>query len=297
MRSVVALPFVAVLAVVPLTLPACDDGTTGGSAGTFDSGGASGFDSGGSPDEDAAVTDSATADTSTADAADAADAAPSGGALSFDGVAAEVELPVAAGAANETAFSVEVWFKTTNATGTFFEVYGNGGADRFIFVDGGKVCFYVFTGGGNKTCTSTATYNDGAWHHAAGTLGAVGGTRVYVDGVLAPEATLATVTQSTFTTDTNFRLGYGHTDFVSAFNYYAGELDEVRVWSVERSAMDIQTNYRAHIDPGTAGLQGYWKLDEVGNATTTKDATSNGHDGTLTGFVIPPSPWVSPGAF
>ena len=54
----------------------------------------------------------------TADAVSVADTASFSGALQFDGINDLVELPtpLAAGA-NETAFSVEVWFKTTAPTG------------------------------------------------------------------------------------------------------------------------------------------------------------------------------------
>ena len=34
----------------------------------------------------------------------------------------------------------------------------------------------------------------------------------------------------------------------------------------------------------TAGLQGYWPLDESGSSTTTKDITAGAHDGTLQNF-------------
>ncbi len=228
---------------------------------------------------------------------DAMDAATGSlGALSFDGIADWVHLPAAPGGASETAFSVEVWFRTAITTGNMFEVYNSqGSADRFISLNAGAVCFYVYASPIGQVCTTEATYGDGAWHHAAGTLGAVGGMNLYVDGVLA--ASLATPTASTFTTDTDFRLGLGHTGFDSPNVLLQGDLDEVRVWSVERSAADIAANYKRTIDPSTAGLQGYWKLDETGTASVAADATSGAHDGQLMNFTFTPSPWISPGPF
>jgi hypothetical protein len=118
---------------------------------------------------------------------------------------------------------------------------------------------------------------------------------LYVDGALA--ASLASPTASTFTTDTDFRLGMGHTAYVSAIVYFHGDLDEVRLWSVERSAADIAANYAHTIDPTTAGLQGYWKLEETGASTVAHDATSSANDGQLMNFTFAPSPWIAPGAF
>lgn len=216
-------------------------------------------------------------------------------ALSFDGVDDWVHLPAAAGGASETAFSVELWFRSTAATGNMFEVYNaGGGADRFLSLNDGKVCFYVYASPITQVCTAAATYGDSAWHHAAGTLG-TGGVNLYVDG--APAASSTAITASTFTGDTDFRLGMGHTAYVSGIVYFQGDLDEVRVWSVERSAADIAASYRQTVSALTSGLQGYWKLDETGTASVAVDATSGGNDGQLTNFTFTPSPWVHPGAF
>jgi hypothetical protein len=215
-----------------------------------------------------------------------------GSALSFAGDDDLVAFPTASGAANEAAYSVELWFRTTSATGMLFEVYGSG-ADRSLYVSAGKVCFYVYAPAYNEICTAAATYADGQWHHAAGTLG-TGGQHLYVDGVAGPSTT---VTASAFTSDTGFRAGYGYIGPNGPLTYFTGTIDEIRVWSVERSLADIASNRARSIDPGTSGLQGYWKLDESGAASMANDSTAAGNDGTLTGFVFSPSPWVAAGAF
>jgi hypothetical protein len=226
---------------------------------------------------------------------DAADARvwQSTGTLSFDGVDDVVNLAAAVGAASETAFSAELWFKTTAATGMLFEVYG-GGADRSIYLDNGKLCFYVYTPAYSTVCTAV-NKNDGAWHHVAGTLGAVAGQRLYVDGV--EEGSAPAVIASAFGGDSGFRLGYGYIGPNGVLTYFAGTLDEVRVWSVERTAAEIAANRSTTVAVATAGLQGYWKLDETGAAAVAADATANGNMGTLTNFSFTPSPWGGPGPF
>lgn len=291
MRSLFHGSLFALASLAPLA--ACDGETDGGTA-TFDASSPTSFDASPTPTGDAApAREDAAQPLADAATPDAKEAGPSSGALQFDGTDDVVELPAAAGGASETAMSVELWFATTKPTGTMFEVYAGGSADRFLTIDAGKVCWYVYGSPVRRICTPNAGYDDGKWHHVAGTLGAVSGMKLYVDG--ANVASAATPTSSNFTTDSNFRLGYGHTDFNSALVYFGGKIDEVRLWSVERTEAEIVASSPSTVPADTAGLQGYWKLDETGT-TTAKDAVTNGHDGMLVNFTTAPSPWV-PGAF
>ncbi|MBP9113614.1 MAG: LamG domain-containing protein [Polyangiaceae bacterium] len=219
------------------------------------------------------------------------DAAPKGNALRFDGVNDMISFTTAAGNVSETAFSSELWFRSTTMTGMLLEVFG-AGADRSIYLKDGKLCFYVYTPGFSYAC-STANFNDGSWHHVAATLGAVGGQNLYVDGVL--QSTQAATKASAFTSDSTVRAGYGYIGAVGVLTYFAGDLDEIRVWNVERTATEIASNRATTINPATAGLQYYWKLDETGTSTTTADSKGGAYTGTLTGFSTAPSPWI-PGA-
>ncbi|MCK6537913.1 MAG: LamG domain-containing protein [Polyangiaceae bacterium] len=267
-------------------------GTTGGSGGTTGgSGGTTGGTGGGATDGGADASD-AKSDASDS-GSDASDGGLSIGALRFDGTNDVVNLSTAAGAASETAFSSELWFRSVKQTGMLLEVHG-GGADRSLYLDAGKVCFYVYTPSYSTICTTAATYADGVWHHAAGTLGAAG-QYLYVDGASAASA--PAVKTSAFSGDTGFRAGYGYIGPNGVLTYFAGDLDEIRVWSVQRTASEINASKSVTISPTTTGLQGYWKLDETGGATVAADATTPAHNGTLVGFTASPSPWISPGAF
>ena len=224
------------------------------------------------------------------------DAALAGTCLRFDGVGAYVALPAADGGASETAFTSELWFKTTAPTGMLFEVYSDGvdGADRSTYLKGGKVCFYVDGSGASEICTTAATFNDSTWHNVAGTLGP-SGQRLYVDGTVL--GTASGVTASTFNYDTGFRLGYGYIGPSGPLTFFTGYIDDVRLWSVQLNPEQLAARRGMAIDPTTPGLQGYWKLDESGNTTTTPDSVVPAHDGVLTEFSFTISPWVSPGAF
>jgi PKD repeat protein len=87
-------------------------------------------------------------------------------------------------------FTAEAWFKTTSTTGGKILGFGNSrnaastAYDRHIYLtNNGRLVFGV-NSGGVKTITTTTSYNDGQWHHVAGTLGS-GGLKLYVDGTLA----------------------------------------------------------------------------------------------------------------
>ncbi len=258
--------------------------------------------------DDAAV--DATADASADATVDAMEAGPtSGEALSFDGVDDLVTMAINP---SETAFTAELWFKMAPvgdagfaAEGNMFEVFNaGGGADRFLFVHLGKACFYVYNpSNGNPQFCSTTDVNDGAWHHVAGTVGAVSGTRFYLDGVDVGGTSKNTA--STFTGGDQVRLGYGHYGFVSAFIHMAGAIDDVRLWSVERSAAEIAANRNVKLAPSTAGLQAYWTLDEPFTSSIAHDSVlladggPSASNGTLTSFKLDGgvSPWIAPGAF
>jgi hypothetical protein len=217
------------------------------------------------------------------------------GALHFDGVDDVVTLPADPGGANEDSFSSELWFRTTALTGMLFEVYTpGGGADRSTYLKDGTVCFYVYTPNYSELCTSNKTWNDGRWHHAAGTLG-LDGQHLYLDGQLV--ATAATVTRSAFQDDMQFQLGKGHIGPWGPIVFFSGDVDEVRLWKVQRTEKEIAANLRSSIFPIIPDLQGYWRLDESGTANTAADDTSSAHRGILSGFSFTPSPWISPGAF
>lgn len=59
---------------------------------------------------------------------------------------------------------------------------------------------------------------------------------------------------------------------------FSGMFDELRFWSVARSATEIKDNYDKTLKGSEAGLVGYWKFDEAAGATSAADAVSTtGH--------------------
>ncbi|MDP4115645.1 MAG: LamG-like jellyroll fold domain-containing protein [Bacteroidota bacterium] len=78
----------------------------------------------------------------------------------------------------------------------------------------------------------------------------------------------------------------------SSSEFFGGNLDEIRFWSVARSQVEIQANMNNSLTGSETGLVAYYKLDQgtAGGSnptvTTLNDATDNGHNGTLTNFAL-----------
>ncbi|MDD3926445.1 MAG: LamG domain-containing protein, partial [bacterium] len=103
----------------------------------------------------------------------------------------------------------------------------------------------------------------GQWYHVACVKS--GNTMsIYINGVKERELDCLTGYTIDNTQMTNLYMGMG-------YNYFNGELDEVRIYPVALSAEKIYKNYR---------LAGQWHLNE-GQGSVAKDTSGNSSDGTL----------------
>jgi hypothetical protein len=127
---------------------------------------------------------------------------------------------------------------------------------------------------------------DGNWHHVAASYDPTTNVRsLYVDGALLstdqPSVTHAVPNAN------NLRIG--STNFGE---FFPGSIDEVRVWSVARTAAQIAANRSLSLPGTTAGLAAYYRFNENGG-TTVADATGTAANaGTLTRNPL----WTAPGA-
>jgi len=131
----------------------------------------------------------------------------------------------------------------------------------------------------NHPLIGTTAITSNVWHHAAATYD---GTtwRLYLDGNL--EATLVV---GGFTPEAasiqHAGLGTAMTSGGTAAGFFAGFLDEARVWNVVRSQAEIAANQNVEIQSAT-GLIGHWALNE-GAGAGAGNSVANGANGTLTG--------------
>ena len=123
---------------------------------------------------------------------------------------------------------------------------GNNGNDYWVlYINSGLIQADLRdNGGATETLTSSATYNDNAWHLIyyirRGTT-----IELYVDGTLVDSATK---TAFTFSNSVPFVIGW--TNYTPAGQSYVGLLDDLRVYNRALTPLEIAALYN-----GGAGCQ------------------------------------------
>ncbi|MGY2076495.1 PKD domain-containing protein [Blastococcus sp. SYSU DS0828] len=175
-------------------------------------------------------------------------------AYAFDGTA-NATLATRTAAAVPNTFTQEAWFQTTSTRGGRIIGFANARTgnsstyDRQVYLDNrGRVnfgvsvpLFWTFTT--QRTVTSTASFNDGAWHHVAATMGR-GGMALYVDGVL-----VGSRTDTTSGLAYNGYLRVGSDRAMGGASTFTGRVDEVALYPTALSAAQVS----AHAVAGGVG--------------------------------------------
>lgn len=160
---------------------------------------------------------------------------------------------------------------------------GNSGRSYMLqVVNGGLVRALIShdgSSGNTMDLTSTEGVSTGTWNHVAATYdGAV--LKLYLNGI---EVGSMAGTGGIDDNPLSVHLGL----FGPANLSFDGELDEVRIWSVARTAAEIRQGMFIELAGNETGLEGYWKFaDQDG-----RDYTANGNDGSINGDPA----WTQPG--
>jgi len=202
--------------------------------------------------------------------------------LNFDGVNDQITF------ANNTLLpqgvqprTIEAWVKTTqNTSGGTILSYGNFSTNnRFsLYQTNGKLNFVAE----NNDYNTNFTINDGVWHHIAATYDGTN-LKVYADGVQVG------TTQARIFNTAGTQLTIG---CISNIAFYNGNIDEVRIWNVAKTAEQIANSKNCELQGTETGLVAYYKFnqgeDQANNSTVTTltDATANANNGTLTNFAL-----------
>ena len=136
--------------------------------------------------------------------------------------------------------TVALWFKTTQNVATLFQSGSPAGA-KDIYIGGskaanGQVGSFVWAGGPGSWINSTATFNDGQWHHLARVIGdnIISDHVLYVDG--EEVARQVGVGPDSLGAD-NVQIGGGGNFATVAFN---GQMDDIRFYNSVLSVDDIR---------------------------------------------------------
>lgn len=216
-------------------------------------------------------------------------------ALAFDGVDDAIQTAQRSEPVDQAHFTFETWFKT-RASGTLLAELLDSTTRKALSVKGGQVCGEQLGFGGDSVCTPGAGYADDQWHHAALVFsGSSGALRLVVDGTLAAETTVLHSGGMIF--QTTILAGRLPDQPDAGTNPFLGELDEIRVWTTERSVDELAANRSKPLSTTTPGLRVYLPLEGTGSTATATDVSATGNDAALTNFTFSPSPWRQPGAF
>jgi hypothetical protein len=218
--------------------------------------------------------------------------------LRFDG-SNYVSLPNDLVSTYENAETIEAWFQTTTdgvilgyQTTDPSQYPANGYVPALYVGTDGRLYGEVWSGSINQVA-SNGQVNDGHWHHAALVSDSQDGTEsLYLDGRF-----VMSVSGSAQDFGGRFdQIGTGQTGSWPATNggWYGfnGQIDDVRIWSVARSASAIEQDMTTAASGTEPGLQAYYRFDE-GSGTTAFDATANHRDGTLRGAGGSIPAWVT----
>ena len=202
--------------------------------------------------------------------------------LSFDGLDDVVKVPSAASLKPTQNITVEAWIRphTISADGNQDRIVSKGSDFELMITTSDTACSFGTRGhvqwraniGGTNGRICGGTLSPNSWRHIAGTYD---GARfiLYLDGVavanVARSGALATSTRP---------LTLGN---VSALDRaFDGDLDEVRIWSVARTATQIQSARSSELAGTETGLVANYRLNE-GAGSIASDKTANNNDGKL----------------
>lgn len=222
-------------------------------------------------------------------------------ALSFDGSNDYIQInnssDINTGSNNHGQKTIETWFKVTNKNITSRKqtIYEQGGTVRGlnIYVYGGS----LYVGGWNEpngesdwdpgTWHSTSNIQNNTWHHVALTLS--GGNSVsnnafkgYLDGVQFGSGQGSKLwnhggdVNIARNRDTKF-----HTGDYNSSRYFAGMIDEFRLWNTPRTQSQIVASKDSVLTGNESGLTTYYNLQENSGTKANDLQTQSNNDGSI----------------
>ena len=199
-------------------------------------------------------------------------------ALLFDGNNDYVEVTNESAFDFTTAITLEAWFMPATVSGVqglISKNFGNNAHPYQIRIHDDEVLFgfYSNTIGWQPIQTTSANLQVGQWYHIACTYNMTQAF-IYINGQQKGMA------YKNFEIPLNDQpLEIGRSKDMS-YEYFAGIIDEVRVWDIALSQEEVEANMCGnYLNMGNENLIGYFKFNECGGTLLTD--SQNGYDGIL----------------
>ncbi|NJL75013.1 MAG: T9SS type A sorting domain-containing protein [Saprospiraceae bacterium] len=188
--------------------------------------------------------------------------------VAFDGNNDYMEIP--AFDLTRRSFAVEFWAKLNAiGAGTVFSQGNSASEGLFVGFNASSQFQFSFAG---QTLTSTDAIPTGEWKHFVASFDVASTTaKLFIDGV---EKRVSNGFTTPYVSTGNIRVGQTIADGSKPFN---GNVHELRLWSTSRSTIEIVPNFNISLSPTTAGLMGYWQMNEgVGTLAEDRVRKRNG---------------------
>jgi parallel beta-helix repeat protein len=191
------------------------------------------------------------------------------------------------------ALTIEAWIKPTFSPhlpniyqGTIVAKdnwAGNVNTGYVLRCGGAGVLDFTYGAGGTNAWQSFTSVNGvlnaNVWQHVAVTFAQNGAVKMYVNGIQVSLSTTGLVNNAIATNAQNLGIG---TDLHDAkLRNFNGQIDEVRLWNVERSAAQIKT-FKDRTLCNQTGLVAYYQLNESSGNICTNSIASSAGNGTIT---------------
>lgn len=189
----------------------------------------------------------------------------SGFALAFDGIDDVLRIENNS-SINLSSLTIEAWINPTSAQSRSIlnKTAGSSNGYELDITSGGNVAFRI----NGTTLTSAQSYPVNEWTHIAATYNSSDDSmKIYINGVLD----LNSVTSPIGGNSNRLLIG------ATATSYFAGSLDEIRLWNTERTASQIQANMCKQLVGNEANLIGYWNFDSPEGLNVPDKTTNNNY--------------------
>ena len=208
--------------------------------------------------------------------------------LSFDGINDYIRNDSYTLVKLNSSHTIEMWVKSSpTETGAIysegwlpsyyigqFRLAGNGSGKLNLFYRPEKIVLV-------DNITSITTVFDGQWHHIA-LVGNGDNTVLYIDGVA--DATNFNYTRPDSPMQSGTKIGAQAACCTASGGFalpFSGEIDEVRLWSTNRSETQIRDNMCQKVSGGASDLEIYYPLNQTAGNTVNDMSTNTLRNGQL----------------
>ncbi len=182
-------------------------------------------------------------------------------------------------------FTGEAWVKFDSAEDfrrVFSKVMTDNKNGFDVYTERGEIAFNPMNEANVGVKTTGDRLVTGTWMHIAvvfdGTqTGNAERAKIYIDGVEAPTVSWGVIPDSLPSTTAPLYLGA----WGDGSRSFLGQLDEVRFWTVKRTAAEIQANMSCELSGDEAGLAAYYNFNS--GSDPVEDSSGNGNAGTPEG--------------